>query len=107
MVLSVAAVVPLRFANAMPTSDAVKALLAVKVRPLTVTASPLAKGEKVSVAVDLVPTVVTELAATAPCEKVLVGVVAVPLLARVEETKMLSATELAVDCKINTWLPLV
>lgn len=107
VVFNVAAVVPSRFANAMPTSDAVKALLAVKVRPLTVTDSPLASGEKVSVAVDLVPSVVTELAATAPCEKVLVGAFAVPLLALVEETEMLSATELAVDCKINTWLALV
>ena len=102
-----AAFVPSRFANAVPTSAAVNALLAVKVRPLTVTASPLASGEKVSVVVDFVPVVETALAATAPCEKVFVGVFAVPLLALVEETEMLSATELAVDCNINTWLALV
>ena len=66
VVFNVAAVVPLRLANAMPTSDAVKALLAVNVRPFTVTASPLASGEKVRVVVDFVPVVETALAATAP-----------------------------------------
>ena len=60
-------------------------------------------GKKVRVAVDLVPGVVMELAATAPCEKVFVGAVAVP----VDETETVSAAELAVDCKSNTWLLLV
>ena len=55
VVFKVAAVVPLRFANAMPTSEAVRALLAVNVRPLTATESPLAMAAKVRVEVDFVP----------------------------------------------------
>ena len=55
VVFSVAAVVPLRLANAVLTSEAVRALLAVNVRPLTATDSPLAIGAKVRVAVDFVP----------------------------------------------------
>ena len=88
-----AVLVALRLAKASPTSEAVRALLDVKVKPFTLTDSPLAMAAKVRVDVDFVPGVVvdtpsvTVVTSAVPWLNTFVGVGPLPL----DKTKLKAA----------------
>jgi len=71
---------PLKFSNICPTSEAVRFLLAVSVKPLTVTVSPLFMAFKVSAMVEAVPVTLLAGSAATPCVNTCVGVGSTPFL---------------------------